>query len=107
MYFYKMFTALCMKEGDWNGSTSEKEGRSRPKRRRLYRRRDCRGRRCTTELLGGLCRQTSTPHKSGTKMRVRNERRTEQRIKENNELHKFISSCLPVPEVCHSRVKFA
>ena len=30
-------------------------------------RRDCRGRKCTTVLHGGVHRQTLTPHKSGTK----------------------------------------
>ena len=31
--------------------------------------RDCRGRKCTTVLHGGVCHHTSTPHKSGNKMK--------------------------------------
>ena len=32
-------------------------------------RRDCRLMMCTTVLHGGVCHHTSTPHKSGTKMK--------------------------------------
>ena len=32
-------------------------------------RRDCRLMMCMTELHGGVCRRTSTPHKSGNKMK--------------------------------------
>ena len=30
-------------------------------------RRDCRGRKCTTVLHGGVCHRTSMPHKCGNK----------------------------------------
>ena len=49
--------------------------RGRPKRRWLNRvkmiseKRDCRGRKCTTELHGGVCKRRSTPHNSGNKMK--------------------------------------
>ena len=35
----------------------------------ISKRRDCRGRKCTTVLHGGVCHRTSTPHKSGNKMK--------------------------------------
>ena len=48
----------------------------RPKRRWLGRgggvisnRMDCRGRKCTTVLRGGVCHSTSTPDKNGNKMK--------------------------------------
>ena len=49
--------------------------RGRPKRRWLdnvnydSKRRDCRLTKCTTVLHGGVCYRTSTPHKSGNKMK--------------------------------------
>ena len=35
----------------------------------ISKRRDCRGRKCTTMLYGGVCHRTSTTHKSGNKMK--------------------------------------
>ena len=32
-------------------------------------RKDCRGRKCTTVLHGAVCHRTSTPYKSGKKMK--------------------------------------
>ena len=56
---------VCRKEGGVNWSVSE--------------RRDCRGRNCMTEPHGGVqCRQTSTPHRSETK--VSDEEEEEERI---------------------------
>ena len=52
-----------------------KEGREEDLRLRLVRedgwtkRRDCRLMMCMTELHGGVCHRTSTPHKSGNKMK--------------------------------------
>ena len=49
--------------------------RGRPKRRWLdkvkedIKGRDCRLMLCTTELHGGVCHRTSTPHKSGNKVK--------------------------------------
>ena len=45
--------------------------KGRPKRRWLdkVKRRDCRLMMCTTVLHGGVCHRTSTPHKSGNKMK--------------------------------------
>ena len=50
--------------------------RGRPKRRwldkvknEIKKRRDCRLMMCTTVLHGGVCHRTSTPHKSGNKMK--------------------------------------
>ena len=56
--------------------------RGRPKRRWLDRvrviskRRDCRGRKCSTKLHGGLYRRTSIPHKSGNTTRMKKKTRT-------------------------------
>ena len=56
----------------------EEQGRrksGRPKRRWLdnvkddIKERDCRLMMCTTVLHGGVCHRTSTPHKSGIKMK--------------------------------------
>ena len=35
----------------------------------ISKRRDCRLMECTTVLHGGVCHRTSTPHKSGNKMK--------------------------------------
>ena len=39
------------------------------KERMISKRRDCRLTMCTTVLHGGVCHRTSTPHKSGNKMK--------------------------------------
>ena len=38
-------------------------------------RRDCRQRKCTTVLHGGVCHRTSTPRKSGNKMKEKKKRK--------------------------------
>ena len=43
--------------------------RGRPKRR------DCRLMMCMTELHGGVCHRTSTPHKSGNKMKEKKKKK--------------------------------
>ena len=66
--------ALHRKEGDGNESTREKEAR-KANRIWLDRVRDdiiekrLSVRKCTTVLHGGVCHCTSTPHKSGNKMK--------------------------------------
>ena len=52
--------------------------RGKPKRRWLNgaKRRDCQLMKCTTVLHGGVYRQTSTPHKSGNKIKKKKKRRT-------------------------------
>ena len=55
--------------------------RGRPKRRWLdkvkddIKERDCRLMMCMTELHGGVCHRTSTPHKSGNKMKEKKKKK--------------------------------
>ena len=46
------------------------------KRRIISKRRDCRLMKCTTMPHGGVCYRTSTPHKSGNKMKEKKKAKT-------------------------------
>ena len=56
-------------------------------------RRDCRLMMCTTVLHGGVCHRTSTPHKSGIKMKEKKKKLSYTHLLRDVDVHHFVHLC--------------